>query len=242
FFPQQDTGRLSGSVQADQSISFQAMRGKMQQYVAILMQDPDVAGVVGFTGSSQTNSGSLFVTLKPLGPPKLSADQVMARLRGKLATVAGASLYLQAVQDIRVGGRQGSAQYQYTLQSDNLDDLYEWAPKLSEALTRAPELTDVNSDQQQGGLETDIAIDRATAQRLGITTSQIDNTLYDAFGQRQVSTIYNPLNQYHVVMEVAPQFWQNPDTLKDIYVSTSGGAVGGVQGTNAVAGTTVLTP
>ena len=180
--------------------------------------------------------------LKALGPRKLSADQVMARLRGQLAGVAGASLYLQAVQDIRVGGRQGNAQYQYTLQSDNLADLYEWTPKLTEALSHSPVLTDVNSDQQQGGLETDLVIDRATAQRLGITTSQIDNTLYDAFGQRQVSTIYNPLNQYHVVMEVAPQFWQNPDTLKDIYVSTAGGAVTGVQGSNAVAGTVSLAP
>jgi multidrug efflux pump len=242
FFPQQDTGRLSGSVQADQSISFQAMRGKMTQYVAILMKDPDVDGVVGFTGGGQTNSGFLFVTLKPPGPRKLSADQVMARLRGQLASVAGASLYLQAVQDIRVGGRQGNAQYQYTLQSDNLADLYDWTPKLTDALSHSPVLTDVNSDQQQGGLETDLVIDRSTAQRLGITTSQIDNTLYDAFGQRQVSTIYNPLNQYHVVMEVAPQFWQNPDTLKDIFVSTAGGAVGGVQGSNAVAGTVSLAP
>jgi multidrug efflux pump len=242
FFPQQDTGRLSGSVQADQSISFQAMRGKMTQYVAILMKDPDVDSVVGFTGGGQTNSGFLFVSLKALGVRKLSADQVIARLRGKLASVAGASLFLQAVQDIRVGGRQGSAQYQYTLQSDNLADLYEWAPKLTDALNHAPELTDVNSDQQQGGLETDLVIDRSTAQRLGITTSQIDNTLYDAFGQRQVSTIYNPLNQYHVVMEVAPEFWQNPDTLKDIFVSTAGGAVTGVQGSNAVAGTVSLAP
>ncbi len=237
FFPQQDTGRLSGFVQADQSISFQAMKAKMDQYVAILMKDPDVAGVAGFTGGGQTNSGSLFITLKPLGPRKLTADQVIARLRAPLATVAGASLFLQAVQDIRVGGRQGNAQYQYTLQSDNLADLYQWAPKLTDALSHSSVVTDVNSDQQQGGLETDVFIDRATAKRLGITTSQIDNTLYDAFGKRQVSTIYNPLNQYHVVMEVAPQFWQNPDTLKDIYVSTSGGAVTGVQGSNAVAGT-----
>ncbi len=242
FFPQQDTGRLSGSIQADQSISFQAMRGKMEQYVGILMKDPDIDTVVGFTGGGQTNAGFLFVSLKPLGQRKLSADQVIQRLRGKLATVAGATLYLQAVQDIRVGGRQANAQYQYTLQADSLEDLYSWAPKLTDALMHVPELTDVNSDQQQGGLETDIVIDRATAQRLGITASQIDNTLYDAFGQRQVSTIYNPLNQYHVVMEVAPQYWQIPDTLKDIFVSTAGGAVGGVQGTNAVAGTTTLAP
>jgi multidrug efflux pump len=240
FFPQQDNGRLAGGIQADQSISFQAMRQKMTQYIAILQQDPDVASVVGFTGGGQTNAGFVFVTLKPQGQRTLSADAVMARLRGKLASVAGASLFLQAVQDIRVGGRQGNAQYQYTLQAEKLADLYLWAPKLTDALMHASELTDVNSDQQQGGLETDLTIDRATATRLGITTSQIDNTLYDAFGQRQVSTIYNPLNQYHVVMEVAPEFWQSPDTLRDIFVSTSGGAVGGVQGTNAVAGTTTV--
>jgi multidrug efflux pump len=240
FFPQQDNGRLSGAIQADQSISFQAMRQKMTDYIAILQKDPDVASVVGFTGGGQTNAGFVFVTLKPQGQRTLTADAVMARLRGKLASVAGASLFLQAVQDIRVGGRQGNAQYQYTLQADNLADLYLWAPKMTDALMHSPVLTDVNSDQQQGGLETELIIDRATATRLGITTSQIDNTLYDAFGQRQVSTIYNPLNQYHVVMEVAPAFWQSPDTLRDIDVSTSGGAVGGVQGTNAVAGTTTL--
>jgi multidrug efflux pump len=240
FFPQQDTGRITGSVVADQSTSFQAMRQKMIQYVAILQKDPDVASVVGFTGGAQTNAGSVFVALKPMGQRKLSADAVMARLRGKLAKVPGASLFLQAVQDIRVGGRQGNAQYQYTLQADNLADLYEWAPKLTDALMHSPELTDVNSDQQQGGLETDLVIDRPTAMRLGITTSQVDNTLYDAFGQRQVSTIYNPLNQYHVVMEVAPQFWQSPETLRDIFVSTSGGAVSGVEGTNAVAGTVII--
>ncbi len=232
FFPQQDTGRVTGSVVADQSISFQAMRQKMIQYVAILQKDPDVASVVGFTGGGQTNAGSVFVALKPLGQRKLTADAVMARLRGNLAKVPGASLFLQAVQDIRVGGRQGNAQYQYTLQADNLADLYEWAPKLTDALMHAPELTDVNSAE--------LTIDRPTAMRLGLTTSQIDNTLYDAFGQRQVSTIYNPLNQYHVVMEVAPQFWQSPETLRDIFVSTSGGPVSGVEGTNAVAGTTII--
>jgi multidrug efflux pump len=240
FFPQQDTGRIMGGIQADQSISFQAMRQKMTQFIAILGKDSAVANVVGFTGGGQTNSGFVFVTLKPANQRNISADAVIARLRGQLAQVAGASLFLQAVQDIRVGGRQANAQYQFTLQSDNLADLYEWTPKLAAALMHAKELTDVNSDQQQGGLETELNIDRSTATRLGITASQIDNTLYDAFGQRQVSTIYNPLNQYHVVMEVAPQFWQSPDTLRDIYVSTAGGAVGGVQGTNAVVGTTVV--
>ncbi|MFI4988166.1 MAG: efflux RND transporter permease subunit, partial [Alphaproteobacteria bacterium] len=239
FFPQQDTGRLIGGIQADQSISFQLMRTKLTQFIAIVKKDTAVESVVGFTGGGQTNSGFVFVSLKPLAQRKLSADQVVARLRGELSVVPGAVLFLQAVQDIRVGGRQSNAQYQYTLHAESLDDLYVWAPKLADALQHVPELTDVNSDQQQNGLEMDLVIDRATASRLGVTASQIDNTLYDAFGQRQVSTIFNPLNQYHVIMEVAPRFWQNPEALKDIYVSTSGGAVGGVQSTNAVAGTVV---
>jgi multidrug efflux pump len=239
FFPQQDTGRIVGGLQADQSISFQAMRDKLTQFITIVRKDPAVDSVVGFTGGGQTNSGFVFISLKPQSQRRLSADAVIGRLRRDLAQVPGASLFLQAVQDIRVGGRQSNAQYQFTLQADSLNDLYTWTPQITQALQNVPELTDVNSDQQQKGLETDLTIDRATASRLGITASQIDNTLYDAFGQRQVSTIYNPLNQYHVIMEVAPQFWQSPDTLKDIYVSTAGGAIGGVQGTNAIAGTTV---
>jgi len=241
FFPQQDTGRLTGGIQADQSISFQAMKQKLAQFISIVQSDPAVENVVGFTGGRQTNSGFIFVALKPLAERQISADVVIGRLRDKLAQVAGARLFLQAVQDIRVGGRQSNAQYQFTLQGDDLSELYTWAPKLSDALSKVPELTDVNSDQQQNGLEIDLTIDRDTASRLGVTPSQIDNTLYDAFGQRQVSTIYNPLNQYHVVMEVAPQFWQSPDTLKEIWVSTSGGAVSGSQGTNAVAGTVAAT-
>jgi multidrug efflux pump len=238
FFPQQDQGRLVGGIRADQSISFQLMRKKMTQFIDILMKDPAVAHVVGFTGGGQTNAGFVFMELKPLSERKLSADQVIARMHRELKQLTGADLFLQSVQDVRTGGRQSNAQYQFTLQSDSLGDLHEWTPKLTEALRHVPELTDVDSDQQQGGLETDLTIDRATAERLGISASQIDNTLYDAFGQRQVSTIYNPLNQYHVVMEVAPAFWQDPETLKDLYVSTSGGAVSGVQSTNAVAGTT----
>ncbi len=239
FFPQQDTGRLIGGIRADQSISFQLMQQKLQQFIAIVSSDPAVSSAVGFTGGGQTNSGFVFVSLTPLSQRKLSADQVIARLRGKLAAVPGATLFLQAVQDIRVGGRQANAQYQYTLHADDINELYTWAPKIAAALTGVPQLTDVNSDQQNKGLETDLVIDRDTASRLGINASQIDNTLYDAFGQRQVSTIYNALNQYHVIMEVAPQFWQNPEVLKDIYVSTSGGSVGGIQATNAVAGTVV---
>ena len=237
FFPQQDTGRLVGGIQADQSISFQLMREKLQQFQAIIQNDPAVDAVVGFTGGGQTNSGFVYVALKPLSERKIAADLVIRRLRGELAQVPGATLFLQAVQDIRIGGRASNAQYQYTVQADSVDDLLVWAPKILAALQQIPQLTDVNSDQQTRGLETDLVIDRDTAARLGITVSQIDNTLYDAFGQRQVSTIYNTLNQYHVVMEVAPKFWQNPEMLKDIFVSTSGGSVGGTQATNAVAGT-----
>jgi multidrug efflux pump len=241
FFPQQDTGRLIGGIQADQSISFQSMQGKLKEFVTILRQDPAIENVVGFIGGGRTNSGFVFVTLKPLSERKLSADRIVTRLRRELSQVAGATLFLQSTQDIRVGGRQSNAQYQYTLQGDDLNELYAWAPKITEALQHVPEITDVNSDQQQNGLETDLVIDRPTAARLGLTASQIDNTLYDAFGQRQVSTIYNALNQYHVVMEVAPKYWQSPDMLNELYVSTSGGAVGGTHGTNAVVGTTTST-
>jgi multidrug efflux pump len=237
FFPQQDTGRLIGGIQADQSISFQLMKQKLAQFMAIVQADPAVESVVGFTGGRQTNSGFTFISLKPLSERGISADRVIARLRGKLARVPGGRLFLQAVQDIRVGGRQSNAQYQYTLQADTTADLNEWAPRLTTALQKRPELTDVNSDQQQTGLETDLVIDRPTAARLGLTPNAIDNTLYDAFGQRDVSTIYNALNQYHVVMEVAPRYWQNPDTLKDIWVSTSGANASGTQTTNAPAGT-----
>ncbi|MFH0295683.1 efflux RND transporter permease subunit [Bradyrhizobium sp. 31Argb] len=239
FFPQQDTGRLVGSIQADQSISFQLMQQKLTQFVTIIKHDPAVEAVVGFTGSNQTNSGFVFVSLRPLDQRKVGADQVIARLRRELATVPGATLFLQSVQDIRVGGRVSSAQYQYTLQSPTLEELNEWTPKITAALQRESNLADVNSDQQDKGLESNLVIDRDAAARLGITVSQIDNTLYDAFGQRQVSTIYVARNQYHVIMEVAASYWQNPETLKDVYISTSGGSVGGSQATNAVAGTVV---
>jgi multidrug efflux pump len=238
FFPQQDTGLVFGGIQADQSISFQRMRKKMVQFISIIQRDPNVQTVTGFTGGrGQTNSGFVFMTLKPLSERTLSADQVIGRLRRKLSVVAGATLFLTAGQDIRVGGRAANAEYQYTLQGDDLDELYAWAPKIAAALQHEPVLTDVNSDQQQNGLETDLVIDRDTAARLGITASQIDNTLYDAFGQRLVSTIYAAMNQYHVVMEVAPQYWQDPETLKDLYVSTVGGAVTGTAATNAIIGT-----
>jgi multidrug efflux pump len=237
FFPQQDTGRLVGGIQADQATSFQAMKVKFSEMMKIVQANPAVDSVVGFTGGRQTNSGFMFVSLKPKSERKISADQVIQQLRGPLSGVAGARTFLQAVQDIRVGGRQSNAQYQFTLLSDTTADLYKWAPLLTEALQKRPELTDVNSDQQQAGLEAMVTIDRATAARLNIKPAQIDNTLYDAFGQRQVSTIYNPLNQYHVVMEVAPKYWQSPDMLKQVWVSTSGGSASGSQSTNATAGT-----
>jgi multidrug efflux pump len=224
FFPQQDTGRLMGNIQADQSISFQAMRHKLANFVTIVQRDPAVDTVVAFTGGAQRNSGIMFVSLKPLSARKESAEQVINRLRGKLAREPGASLFLQAVQDIRIGGRQSSAQYQYTLQADDLAELRSWEPKLRQALSRLPQLADVNTDQQDKGLQTTLSIDRPTAARLGITVSQIDAALGNAFSQRQVSTIYNPLNQYRVVMEVAPQYWQSPEALKQVYLITSSGA------------------
>ena len=244
FFPQQDTGRLIGGIQADQAISFQSMSSKLQQFVNIVKADPAIDSVVGFTGGGsagggQTNSGFVFAALRPRGERKISADQVIGRLRPKLNQVAGARLFLQAAQDIRTGGRQSLAQYQYTLQADTTAELYRWAALLTEALQHEPALTDVNSDQQQNGQEIDIAIDRDTAARLKLNPATIDNNLYDAFGQRSVSTIYKALNQYHVIMEVAPEYWQSPDTLRILWVSTAGGTVSGTQGTNAVAGTVI---
>jgi multidrug efflux pump len=244
FFPQQDTGRLIGGIQADQAISFQSMSAKLREFTHIVQADSAVDTVVGFTGGGsqgggQTNSGFVFVSLKPKAERKLSADQVIGRLRPKLNQVAGARLFLQAGQDIRTGGRPSNALYQYTLQSDSVADLYKWAPKLADALQHEPVLTDVNSDQQQNGLQIQLAIDRDTAYRLKLNPAAIDNNLYDAFGQRDVSTIYNPLNQYHVVMEVEPRYWQSPDALKNIWVSTAGGTVSGSQSSNAVAGTVV---
>jgi multidrug efflux pump len=236
FFPQQDTGRLVGSIQADQSISFQLMQKKLAQFIGIIKSDPAVETAVGFTGGGQTNSGFVFVSLRPLGE-RISADGVIARLRQEMAVIPGATLFLQAVQDIRVGGRASNAQYQFTLQGPTFEELNEWTPKIAAALQSDPSLRDVNSDQQNKGLESDLVIDRDAAAQLGITVSQLDNTLYDAFGQRQVSTIYVARNQYHVIMEVAPQYWQNPETLKDVWISTSGASVGGSQSTNAVAGT-----
>ena len=226
FFPQQDTGRLGGSIQAEQDISFQALRQKMNDYVAIIMKDPAVATVTAFVGGGGTaNTGRMFIMLKPLGERKASADQVISSLRGKLAHVPGATLYLQSAQDLQIGGRMGNAQYQYTLQSESLADLNLWAPKVLAKLRQLPQLKDVNTDQQNRGLEARLVIDRDTAARLGIQPAAIDAALYQAFGQSQVSTIYEQLNQYHVVMEVDPRYQQTPDALQSIYVPSKSGAM-----------------
>jgi multidrug efflux pump len=220
FFPQQDAGRLTGSIQADQGTSFQAMEGRLTQFVKIVQANPNVETVTAFIGGgSTTNTGRMFCSLKPLGSErKISADQVIAQLREPLSHVPGASLFLQPVQDLRIGGRPGAAQYQYTLQADDSKELFEAAPRVFQRLKTLKELADVSTDQQNLGLQASLVIDRSTASRLGITPQAIDDTLYDAFGQRPVSTMFTQLNQYHVVMEVAPAFWQNPDGLKSIYV------------------------
>jgi multidrug efflux pump len=243
FFPQQDTGRMVGSLEADQSISFQAMSQKLRQMMSIVQADPAMQNVVGYTGVgsgggyAQINRGNVFASLKPLSERNATVDQVIARLRPKLAQVPGGRLYLAAVQDLRAGGRQSNAQYQYTLQSEDVAELYSWTPKLVDALEHNPVLTDVSSDQQQHGLETYLDIDRDTTARLGISPLQIDNTLYDAFGQRQVSVIYSAINQYHVVMEVDPRYTQYPNSLSDVYVSLTGATPPGTATTNAAGGT-----
>jgi len=224
FFPQQDTGRIQGAVQAAQDISFAAMKEKMTQFVTLIVKDPAVETVVGFAGgNTSANQGRMFITLKPLAERKISADQVIGRLRRKLSVVPGATLFMQSAQDLTIGGRQSQAQFQYTLQGENLDDLNHWAPLLLDKLRKLPELRDVNTDQQDKGLEATVIIDRDTASRLGVDAAQIDSALYDAFGQRQVSIMYKPLNQYHVVMEVAPEFSESTEALQNIYVRASNG-------------------
>jgi multidrug efflux pump len=224
FFPQQDVGRLMGAIQADQNTSFQAMSRKLIQFADTVSEDPAVENVIAFTGGGgTTNTGRMFVSLKPLNERQVSADQVIGRLRRKLSQIAGATLYLQAVQDVRVGGRLTNAQFQYTLQSDDLESLTKWTPQMLEKLRRASALSDLSSDQQNRGLDVFVEVDRTTASRLGVTTDVVDNTLYDAFGQRPVSTIYKPLNQYRVIIGVNPPFWEDPDSLKHIYVPGTGG-------------------
>jgi multidrug efflux pump len=231
FFPQQDNGRIQGSIQADQDTSYQAMDRILRQMEAIVTADPACDAVNGFTGGGgrgggTINTANMFISLKPLAERKVTADVVIARLRPKLARIPGATLYLQASQDIRVGGRSSNAQYQFTMRSDNLNDLQNYAPQMLAELRKIPIIADVSSDQQNRGLESSVVYDRPTAARFGISPQLLDNTLYDAFGQRQVSTMYTPLNQYHVVMEAAPAFWQDPEFLNMIWVHTpSGGQV-----------------
>jgi multidrug efflux pump len=240
FFPEGSSGSLTGFVIADESISFQAMQQKMRTVVNVVSHDPAVEHVVAFTGGNArggaANTGQLFGELKPLSQRKVSDAAVIARVRRALSGLTGARLYLQTSGGFHFGGRQGYAQYQYTLLSDNLETLSTWVPKITEALKKNPALRDVVSDREQGGLDVRLQIDRASAARLGVDMTEIDNTLYDAFGQRLVSTIYQGMNQYHVVMEVAPQFWQSPETLNDIYVSTSGGALSGTASSAAAVG------
>jgi len=221
YFPQQDSGQLNGGLRADQSISFQAMQSKLRQLVDIIKADPAVDTVVGFTGGSRAGGGFLFVNLKPLADRKIGGQAVISRLRPQLARVTGVSLFLNPVQDLRMGGRQSSSTYQYTLKSDNAADLKIWARKLADSMKQQPALTDVDTDQEENGVESFVNIDRDTAARMGLTNRDIDNALYDAFGQRQVATLYDQLNQYHVVMEVDPKFGRSPAALNDVHVPSS---------------------
>jgi len=227
FFPQQDTGRMNGNFIADQDTSFQAMQKKLFQLARIVQQDPGVDTVQAFTGGgggTTTNTGRAFISLKPLNDRKVTADQIIARLRPKLNAVPGVTLFLQSSQDIRVGGRQSAAQYQYTLQSDNLGELMTWAPKLLNLMKKMPQLTDVNSDQQNNGLEAKLVIDRQTASRVGVTPQSLDALLYNAFGEEQIARTYTSMNQYYIVMEVDPIFWQNPRGLNYVYAPSATGA------------------
>ena len=221
FFPQQDTGRVIGFIQADQATSFQAMQQRLDRFLAVVKADPAVEHVTGFTGGSQRNSAQMFMSLKPLAQRDASGEQVVARLRTALAKEPGANLFMVPVQDIRIGGRQSNAQYQYTLQSDNLEDLRIWDPRIRRAMMALPELVDVNTDQQDRGLQTSLVIDRDAATRMGLSVRNIDTTLNNAFGQRQVGVIYNPLNQYRVVMELAQEYLQNPESLRNLYFISS---------------------
>ena len=225
FFPQQDTGRIMGSVQAQQNISFQALKHKLSDFESIIQKDPAVESVTGYVGgmNSSGNAGSVYISLKPLEVRKVSAEVIINRLRKKLAVVSGATLYLKAAQDLVIGGKKNSAQFQYTLSAYDLETLNKWVPLIMEKFTKIPGVVDVNSDQLDHGLQVYLTIDRDTASRFGITPQQIDNTLYSAFGQRQISTMYTPMNQYHVVMAVAQKYWQQPETLNNIYVTSSTG-------------------
>ncbi len=224
FFPQQDTGRINGNIRADQSTSFQFMQQRLVRFLDVVRQDPAVENVTGFTGGGQRNTANMFMSLKPLDQRDVSADEVVARLRKKLAHEPGANLFMVPAQDISIGGRQSNAQYQYTLQADDLADLRTWEPRIRRALSQLPELVDVNSDQQDNGLQTSVLMDRDAMARLGLSASTVDTTLNNAFGQRQVGVIYNPLNQYRVVMELAPEFLQSAESLRQLLFTSSSGA------------------
>ncbi|HUD24359.1 MAG TPA: multidrug efflux RND transporter permease subunit [Burkholderiaceae bacterium] len=224
LFPTQETGLIMGGLQADQSISFQAMSKKLAQFLEVVAADPAVQTANGFTGGGQTNGGFVFLVLKPIAVTHSTSDQVIARLRGKLAHVPGANLFLQPVQDLRMGARQSNSLYQYTLQDSDVNELRQWEPRIRAALSTLPELADVNTDAQDKGLRTYLHVDRNTVDRLNLNMNLVDSTLNDAFGQRQVSTIYEPLNQYHVVMEAAPQYLEQPSSLNDVYVVAPSGA------------------
>jgi multidrug efflux pump len=223
FFPQQDTGLMAGGIEGTQDMSFASLQEKLKQFTDIVMADPAVKTLVGEMGGGSENTGQMEVELKPLSQRDASVYQVISRLRPKLAKVPGATLFLRAYQDITVGGRISSSQYQYTLSSENLEDLLQWAPRVEAAMKRIPELGDIDSDQQTRGLQATLVIDRDTASRLGVSPRDIDNTLYDAFGQRQVSTIYTELNQYHVVMEIDDAFRESTDGIRNLYVKSSKG-------------------
>jgi len=244
FFPQQDTGQINGGIRADQSISFQAMQEKLRQLVNIIRDDPAVATVVGFTGGSRAGGGFMFVSLKPAGERDVTGQQVISRLRPKLARVTGVSLFLNTVQDLRMGGRQSNSTYQYTLKSDNRADLKRWASRLADEMKRQKALVDVDTDQADNGVETFVAADKDMVSRMGLTMRDVDNALYNAFGQRQVATIYDELNQYKVVMEVAPEYARSPESLNDVYVgrraaASGAGAGGAATGSAAGSGSVV---
>lgn len=254
FFPQQDTGQINGGLRADRSISFQALQAKLKQLVDIIRADPAVDTVVGFTGGSRAGGGFMFINLKPVGQRDVAGQAVIARLRPQLARVTGVSLFLNPVQDLRGGGRQTNSTYQYTLKSDNAADLRVWATRLADQMKLQPALTDVDTDQQENGVETMVTVDKESAARMGISSRDVDNALYDGFGQRQVATIYAELNQYHVIMEVAPRYTRSPESLKDIYVPAKGaggntsnttnntGSTGTPAATTVATGTSVANP
>ena len=243
FFPQQDTGQISGGLRADRSISFQALQGKLRELVDIIRRDPAVDTVVGFTGGSRAGGGFMFINLKPVGQRSDAGQAVIARLRPQLARITGVTLFLNPVQDLRGGGRQSNSTYQYSLKSDNAADLRKWALRLADQMKLEPALTDVDTDQQENGVETMVTVDKQSAARLGISSRDVDNALYNAFGQRQVATIYGELNQYHVIMEVAPRYIRSPESLKDIYIPVKGGS-GSTLATAATSatGTTAVNP